>query len=478
MRIKNELFALKKTYSYVRFITEQEKRGPNMAERTYYELNPSQEVVTLQLKYSLDKRIINILYSATSDEKLDMSLMKQSLLLAFERHDCMHIVFEKRNGKMMQYFDDNARLQDVPYIEFKTQKEQENFIHKQAKRAINYKHGEVVKFFFCKTYDGKDMIFMKVCHLIIDAYGIGIFFKDLFEIYDALKNNQPLPAPIPKFEDLVKKDIMFKNNEKLKQKNTEFFVDYLSKREEPYYAGFHGNKTKMGQKNFNKKSMNIFFLKNQTDSYLKTISPKVSKRVMDYCMENKISPANFLFYASSLVQSKINSDVKNQLQLELCNCRATASERNCSGTKAQSLGCYVTIEPDITVKENLARFCDNQTLLYRHLGFSDMEFQMLTHKIWKSSYIRTYYANTFSFIPTVKPKGVTMQMYSNEKFPLPLYFATLYDVNTHEMDVIYECQRIIHSAKNIDDFHNNYVYVIEQILNDDQTLVRDIKVKE
>ena len=102
---------------------------------------------------------------------------------------------------------------------------------------------------------------------------------------------------------------------------------------------------------------------------------------------------------------------------------------------------------------------------------------MLTHKTWKSSVIRTYYATTFSFIPTAKPKGVSLQMYSNEKFPLPLYFGLLYDINTHEMEVIYECQRQLHSAKNIDDFHDNYVYVIEQMLNNSQTLVKDIKVK-
>ena len=37
-----------------------------------YELTPSQEVICLQTKYTLYKRVVNILFSATSEKELDL----------------------------------------------------------------------------------------------------------------------------------------------------------------------------------------------------------------------------------------------------------------------------------------------------------------------------------------------------------------------------------------------------------------------
>lgn len=443
--------------------------------RNYYELTPSQEVVKMQLLFSIDKRVINILSSATSDEMLDIDLFRQAITLAFMRNDSMHIKFVKRR-KLMQYFDDDAKCPEIPYLEFRTKEEQERFIKERKKKAISYKHGKVVEFYICKTYDNKFMIFVKICHLIADLYGLNIFYKDLFEVYDALKNNKPLPKPLPKFEDVVKKDLEYKYNEKFKQRNFDFFNEYMRAREEPYYAGVHGLNSKIAKKNFNKRSMKMFLVNNKTESYLKKMDLKTSSKIVDYCVAHKITPANFLFYAVSLTQSKLNNNVKNQLQLELSNCRGTALERSVSGTKTQSLGCYVTMDPEAKLSESLDTFCKNQTLFYRHLGFSDFAFQMLTHKIWKSSNLRTYYALTFSFVPVMKPNGVNFQIYSNNKCALPCYYAVLFDVNTHEMQFIYDAQKKLVNGNDIDRFHNAFEKIVDIMLSDDDPYLRDIKI--
>lgn len=444
--------------------------------RVYYELNPSQEVVKMQLLFSLDKRVINILSSATSDEMLDIDLMRQAISLAFMRNDSMHIKFVKRR-KLMQYFDDEATCPVIPYIEFATKEEQDKFIADRKKKAIRYKHGKVVEFYLCKTYDNKLMIFVKICHLIADLYGLNIFYKDLFEVYDALKNDKPLPKPIPKFEEVIKKDLQVKHNEKIKQRNFDFFNEYMRAREEPYYAGVHGLHSKIAKKNFNKRSMKMFLINNQTESYMKPMDKEKSSKIVDYCVQHKITPANFLFYAVSLTQSKLNNNIKNQLQLELSNCRGTALERSVSGTKTQSLGCYVTMDLEAKLSESIDTFCKNQMLFYRHLGFSDFAFQMLTHKIWKSSNLRTYYALTFSFVPIMKPEGVSFQIYSNNKCALPCYYAVLFDVNTHEMQFIYDAQKKLVCGEDIDRFHTAFEKIVDIMLGTSDPYLKEINVE-
>ncbi len=446
--------------------------------RTYYELNPSQEVVRMQLLFSLDKRVINILASATSDSQLDWNILEQAMQKSFERNDCLHIKFVKRKRKWMQYFDENAKLDEIKHLKFGTKGEQEKFIENLAKNPIKYKKGKVIEIYFVETYDKKAMILLKVCHLVLDMYGINILFNDVFGIYNALKNGTEMPKEPAKFEEVLKKDIERKNNEQIKERNYQFFYDYYKDKPEPYYAGCHGNKTNYGKKYFNKRLMKMFFVKNQTVAFMKNIDGELGKQMFDYCQKFKVSPANFLFFACTLTQSKLNDNTENQLQLELANCRATMQERTCAGTKAQSLGCYITIKQDKTIEENFNIFNANQTLYYRHLGMSDMIYQNLTHKIWKSSPIKTYYALAYSFIPFVKPQGVSIQMYSNGKFALPLYFGVMYDINTHEMVVAYECQKKLYNEALIDNYHNNLMYIIKQMLTSPQTYVKDVKLLE
>ena len=456
-----------------------ESKGEKMKQqKKLYELNPSQEVVRMQLLFTIDKRVINIITSATSEDKLDWDILEKAVYKSFERNDCLHLKFVKYKRKWHQYFDENAKLDKIERLRFETKQAQDEYIEKLAKKPIKYKKGEVIKIFFVETYDKKCMILLKVCHLILDMYGINILFNDIFGIYSAMQNGTEMPKQPAKFEDVLKKDIERKNNEEIKQKNYNFFYDYYKDKPEPYYAGAHGNQTYYGKKYFKKHLMKMFFVKNNTIAFMKNIDGELGKQMFDYCQKFKVSPANFLFFACSLTQSKLNSDVENQLQLELSNCRATMIERTCAGTKAQSLGCYVSIKKDKTIDENFEVFNANQTLFYRHLGMSDMIYQNLTHKIWNSSPIKTYYALAYSFIPFVKPKGVSIQMYSNGKFALPLYFGAMYDVNTHEIQVAYECQKKLYNESLVDNFHKNLMHIIDQMLNNSKTLVSDVKLLE
>ena len=344
-----------------------------MEKETLYELNPSQEVVKLQCKYTLFKRVINILSSATTNKDIDLSLMKKAFNKVVERNDCLRLNFIKKDGKLMQYFEEKKVFDEIPYIEFKNKEEQDNFFLELRKKPIKYMKGIVVEPYFIKTYDKKFMMALKVCHLILDIYGINIIFKDLFEVYEALKNNTELPQAPSKFENVLINDLKNKNNEDTKQKNTEFFTTYLKTKDNPYYAGIHGINEPIFQKELAKgrHTSKMFFVKNDTHGFMHEIDKDIVEKAITYSKENNYSLSSFFFYALSICASKINGGVKNMLPLELCNCRGTILEKRCAGTKAQSVARYTVVDKDKTFEENLSDFCKDQKELYRHLGFSD-----------------------------------------------------------------------------------------------------------
>lgn len=451
-----------------------------MEEIKYYELNPSQEVVKLQCKYTLFKRVVNILTSATTNKNIDRNIMAKALNKTIERNDCLRIRFVKKNGKLMQYFESNENVKDIeiPYIEFTTEEEQNAFIARLRKKAIDYMHGVVIEPYFCKTFDNKFMMFIKVCHLILDIYGLNNMYKDLFEIYDALVEGRELPPAPSKFEDVVKKDLVVKNNKDIEQRNREFFTNYLSGKEKPYFAGIHGYNEPVFQKELKKgrQSTKMFFIKNDTQSYMHHIDNKIVNKAMNYCQEAKCSLSNLFFYTMSIACSKLNNNVKHLLPLELCNCRGTVTEKKAAGTKVQSIVCHTTIEQDVSFSENLANFSKEQTNLYRYIGFSDQEVEMLLHKIYKKPLMNTFYSFTFSFIPMQKNNDFDVQVYSNGKCALPAYVALMWDVNTNDIDVIYDCYKKTHTPEDVEKFHKTYIKILNQVLENSEIQIKDIKI--
>lgn len=444
-----------------------------------YELNPSQEVVLLQCKYTLHKQIVNIITSVKSDDELNFDVLENAFNKVVERNDCLRIRFVKKDKKLMQQFLESVSKFDVPRYEFESEKEQLKFIARVKKKAIKFKKGVIIEPYFIKTYDGKYMILLKVCHLILDMYGISMIYKDLFEVYNALMENKELPALPSKFEDVVIKDLKRKNNKERTVENLEFFTNYLNEREEPYYAGLHGDKLPLWQKQLKKgkRSMKMFFLSCDTKGYIRNVDKDMVSRIFEYCKNNSISPANFMFFTMSVCMSKMNGDIKNMIPLELFNCRGTAHDKNCAGTKVQSSACYTEVDKDKSFKGNFEKFLSIQAKLYRHINFSDQEFEMLLHKTYKSSMMETYYSLTFSFIPMSMPSGLEFEIYSNEKCSLPAYVALLYDDNRGDIRIAYDCQIKIINEDDINVFHDNYLYIINQIIDNDNVLIKDIELK-
>ncbi len=449
-----------------------------MEEIKYYDLTPSQEVVKMQTLFSLDKRIINILSSATFTNGIDVKVMKKAINEVVKRNDCLQLRFVKKGRKLMQYFDENATAGEIPVLTFKTEEEQNAFLENEKKKPIAYKKGVVIEFKIINTFDRKQMVFVKLCHYILDTYGLVFLYNDLHGVYNAMKDGKELPPMPGKFEEIVKKDLIKKNDKEFDKKNREYFSTLYLDKPEPYYAGIHGLTTDIAKKYYKTRSMKMFLIcNNKTKAYMHETDSAFCDKIMSYCKENKISPANLLFFASSLCQARMNNNTENILQLELCNCRPTAAERNCAGTKVQSLGCYVHFDWDKTVEENFKTFMTNQNTYYRHLGFSDFEFQSITHKVWHSSQIKTYYAMSFSFVPMPKMDGIEVQMYNNGKFALPCYFACLFDMTSNTLKFVYDAQIKLTNEEHVKVFHNNFMGIVDQIIDNNQKLISEIKIK-
>ena len=451
-------------------------KNPN--NKPCYKLTPAQGVAYFQCKFSFYKRVINIIASITLSEKVDYATLNKAYKLLVKRNDALRIKFFKKKGQLMQYFEnyDAKKVKDIPEFSFATEKEQDKFINKLRNCHIKFMNGVVIEPYFIHTFDGRDMIFFKVCHLALDIYGLKNIFTDLLDLYNALKNGTELPAPMAKYEDVVKKDLDGIDNQAAYNKHVDFFTDMLYNNPEPYYAGIHGPKNKTWKKQLAKhrRCMPLLIFNNRTKTYTHKIDRRTTERIIFYCRHNQCSPANLLFYTCSLTQAILNGKLKNLLPVGLYDCRVTAAEKRCGGSKAQSAGCYTKINYSQTFEENLRAFSGDQLKLYRHVKFPDIDFETMVHNAYRTSPLDMYYAVAYSLIYFDIPEGVELNVYSNGRVALPAYIVQFLNSKTNEIEMAYDVQTKTTSEEDVLVFHSYYLNVLNQVLDDPHIVTGDI----
>ncbi len=437
-------------------------------DKTLYGFNSSQDVINLQTKYTLFKRVANIVFTATLDEKADWDAMKQAINKLIERNDCLRIVFVKKDGVTKQYFADRNAIEHIPYVKFDTVAKMNSYTKRFRRKMANIYKGETIVPVFATDPSGKDLVLVKISHFVADTYAIGFLLHDLMAIYKAILSGNEMPAPNGKFEDVLKKDLEFKSNEDAVGKDRKFFKEYFEvrHRERPIYCGLHGDALDRWLKEKRKGNVALPYLivKCDTEGYRFTIPAAVTKLVQEWCNATSIPMSTFFYYCYSISTSLLNGRAKYQVPLELLNCRATVADRKCGGTKVQSIAIYTTVDYDKSFNDNVTGLFNEQQEIYRHTRLSYLDNEAIQHKLWNYSMMSQLTGFCYSFIPMEDPEGVKMQVLSNGKGALVDYVAFMLNVKTMEVNVIHDMQTRCITPQQLVDFQNLLIHVVEAVV--------------
>ena len=154
-----------------------------------YHFSCSQDVIRLQNKYALFKRVLNILFSVTFDEGFDEALMTQALNKLFERHDCLRLRFVQQGKETMQYFEKERKVGKIPSLRLDSNDAYEAFFRRFRRKPTDVAKGDVLRVVYAVNPDGKKMVICKISHYVADTYGIGVLVADLLAVYAALRKS-------------------------------------------------------------------------------------------------------------------------------------------------------------------------------------------------------------------------------------------------------------------------------------------------
>ena len=446
---------------------------------TLYDLIPSQETMHLMVKYSFKKQIVQIPCSFTAETEINFDLMQKAFEIEIERNDSLRNRFTVVDKQLKQYFIEPYKM-TVPKKFFRSSEEQKAFFDKDAQTPVKFKDCVPFRIYFFRTLGVGGGIYINMSHLAMDALGIVGCIFDMLRIYFALKNNEPIPAPLDSYEDYIQQEFLKLQDEKKQAKHAKFYEEYWDKEKEPFYAGVHGpeflEKARKKQKNPN---LRVPAAYNPLFSSCKQITIPIdadtTAKIFDYCRANSIAPESLFMFALRTHCSSINYRTDDVFMMVTCSKRATVKEKNMSGCLVQPIQVRTIIGEDKTFSEALKEYTRVRTSLYRHLDYPYIKARDMSREVYGYNLIQGPACMMFTWLPI--PIDVDMGFKFNFQIhDLGAYFTPLYticspDPATKGIKMTYLYRHKLSTQAQIEKLHENALKtIIAGIENTDITV--------
>ena len=446
-----------------------------------YDLTGSQSTMYTMLRYSIHKNVNQIPTSIVCSFPLDFDLLTKALNEEFRRNDCLRVRLYKDGDTVKQYFLPEYVKNKVDVYNFTSEEEQRETLDKLSQQSLRVFKGEMFRIAFYNTYDGRKGIFFNTTHIINDAAGVAFFYLDLLQVYKAMAEGSEMPKPPYSYEEYIQKDLQKLNDKEKMAKAAEFYKNFFLKDGEPFYAGIHGHDMldKARQKDPTVRVPAAYDAFNDKSRLIeREINPEDSKKILDFCVANQVSPETVLEAGYRVFASKRNYRTPDTLSLQMCSRRSTYKEKYMGGCLAQPLHVRCIIPQEYTFQQSLDTLNHVRNTLYKYLYFPYLYALNIEMKLfnWKISQGPNFMM--FSWLPMLaaggdemRKMGVEFQGLNLGRYIMPLYTFCYPNINNGALhfQYLYRINRL--TEADIDLMHENMTKaVLAGIENTDITL--------
>lgn len=445
-----------------------------------YKLIHSQEMVQYMWKYSVHRQSTQIPVAIAFDEKLDFSLLARAVNIEIERNDCMRLRIFRDGMKVRQYFLGEYKLEKILVKKFSSKEEQVRYFDSVAATKLDVFGGEIFKIIFFVTHEGKHGIFISVSHMMMDFVAAFTFFKDLIAVYDSLKNKEPLPKPLAKYEDIIKKEQDNPDLEARIAEETKILDEFVAKDRRPFYNAINGPKVLNWQRKlFRDKDMtspHMYLPVLDRTSLVKCyLSEKDSKTISDFIADNHLSAEWVIQLGFRIYLSKINEHKNDTLFWVLCPRRRTVKEKRCGGTLASPMPWREILSDDMTFSDAIKQLSESQVFLFRHCDVPFTNIRQMERDRYGFSLMQTGNSMMFSYLPSGENgfggRSYQFSAYNFGYYVMPLYALTMQEASSGRYVFSYIHRLLLTKDDDVYRFHDGVVRtILKGVMNPEKTI--------
>ena len=431
--------------------------------KKYYELTAPQKSIWLTEQYYKNTNINNVCGTFYSDEILDFEILKKALNTFLQSNDSFRIKLHFTEDKVVQYFSDLENI-DFKIIDIKNKNEQSTLEENMASKVFTMLDSLLFEIVLFRYPDNHGGFVMNSHHLISDSWTNGIVANDVALIYSKIKNNE-----------LYEKDkslsyIEYIDSEKKYIESNKFHKD------KEYWNNLFSTIPEVAT---------IPSLKNSikddditANRILLDIGTELFAKLKKYCSENKVSLYNFFMSVFALYLGRVSNLDEFVIGTPILN-RTNYKEKETTGMFINTLPLKVTLSHEKTFLDNLKDIAVNSMSLLRHQKYS---FQYLIEDLRKKdSNLPKLYNVLYSYqITKMNDNMDSLSHITSWAFNKTIsddLDIHMFEWNDNDsIQIAYDYRTSKYDEQDISDLHTRILHVINQILENNNILLKDIEI--
>lgn len=427
-----------------------------------FDLTIPQKSIWNTEKFYKDTSIANVSGTGKIDEIVDFNMLEKAINIVVERNDALRIRIKIQNNKPMQYFD-KYEFFHVDCVLVKNEEEAEKKIQDLVTTHINVLNEKLVKFIMFKFPNGKGGFNIVGNHITSDAWSSARVCSEVINVYSKLIKNESVEDNLESsYIDYINSETEYLNSDKY-IKDKEFWEQRFNKQYE----------TAKVIPNNDEKTINSKAKRKEIK-----ISKLITKQINEYCKINRISPFVFLLGIYGIYLSKINNLDEIIIGTPMLN-RKGVKEKQMIGMFVNTLPFKISIDSKLNIKDLFTQIAQDSMSMLRHQKYSFFELINYIRKNLKMN------NNLYDFVISYQNAKTTANE-SDIKYSAKWNFnenisetinVHISDIDSEEQyNIFYDYQINCLKEKDILDLHQRILRMIEQVINSEELLVKDIKI--
>lgn len=412
---------------------------------------PQKNVVETDNFY-INTSISNIGGYALFDGDVDFEIMSKAINKLVEKADGLRIRLINENGETKQYIKDyecvNVEILDV-----------ENDILEESNKWMEtpFDMSKELYDFKLYKYRGKDGIFIKLHHVISDAWSMAIVLSKVIEYYDILRKEEEIIEELPSYTVFINSEQEYFNQEQYEKDKKYWEEKYEDK---PTFISLSNENGIINAEGIRK-------------SFI--INKEEKENIEQFCKENKISMAVFFEAIVSLYAARIN----NADDITLCTLGFNRSGR----VERKTVGMFNNILP-MTVKidwnKPFIELCQEITRqhyeIFRHQKYP---YENIMRTIKEKHGVSNLYDIMVSFQNARFDEQETKyKSHWNFNGYAELGFMLNIDdlQNSGGLNINIDYKKEAFSTEEVEKIYYRLIHIINQIVNQKEILFKDVEI--
>lgn len=427
-------------------------------ENKMYNLTYPQQNILLVENFNVNSPINSIIGSIEIIGKFDEKLCRKAIDYIIEKNDILRVNIIEKDGEVYQYFEDEKKV-NIPVIEMTnfTDKEINDWKEKNAQIKLDFPD-TLFQFYILNYGNSNGAIFLKIHHIISDAWGISKLTTQAIKFMEEKIGNNIEEESIYSYIDYIKSENEYTNSEKYK-KDEEFWKEYLKDVNEPISIKTKNSKTKKA------KRISI------------DLTEKETEKIIEYCKENKISPYVMFLTALSTYLYRIKDNSDFIIGTPVLN-RSNFKEKNMAGMCVSTLPLRIKLEENEKFIDLAKSISSNTFTLFRHQRFPYSKTLEIVHSktdIKENIYnIMLSYQNAKIDIIDNKKYKTTWPFSGSISDQLQIHITDMDD--TGNLSIYYDYLTDLLEENEIKYFHSRLMTIIKDAIENIDVDIEEIHI--